>query len=131
MLFKLRRKEVPWEVVDNKAVEPVPNYYDEDKDLDIVSIGETASGTYVFHVKQLSDAAELRNAVVFARQSLMQEIAKRGYNVLLSESWNMTLYRRGKRHRVQVNYSGRPARIEGDLPPLRPPPFMQVLQDTA
>lgn len=31
MLFKFRRKEVPWEVVGSKAIEPVPTYYDEDK----------------------------------------------------------------------------------------------------
>jgi hypothetical protein len=58
----------------------------------------------------------------------------------------MTIFRRGKRHRVQVNYNGRrmssislprhkadmgsAARIVGDLPALRPPPFMQVLQDS-
>jgi hypothetical protein len=31
MLFNFRRKEIPWEVVDNKAIEPVSMYYDEDK----------------------------------------------------------------------------------------------------
>jgi len=131
MLFNFRRKEVPWEVVDSKAIEPVPMYYDEDKDFDIVSVGETDTcGTYVFHVDQLKSAADLRKTVVFARQQLLQQVGKRGFNVLLSESWNLTLYRRNKRHRVQVNYNGRPAHIAGDLPPLRPPPFMQVLQDS-
>lgn len=97
-------------------------------DLDIVSVGEVDTcGTYVFHVEQLKNAADLRNAVVFARQQLLKEVGKKGFNVLLSESWDLTIYRRGKRHRVQVNYSGRPARIDGDLPALRPPPFMQVL----
>ncbi|KAJ6574870.1 hypothetical protein B0H19DRAFT_1254514 [Mycena capillaripes] len=131
MLFNFRRKEIPWEVVDSKAIEPVPTYYDEDKDLDIVSVGEADTcGTYVFHVDHLKNAADLRNAVVFARQQLLQEVAKKGFNALLSESWNLTIFRRGKRHRVQVNYNGRPAHIVGDLPPLRPPPFMQVLQDS-
>jgi len=131
MLFHFRRKEIPWEVVDSKAVEPVHMYYDEDKDLDIESVGEVDTcGTYVFHVGQLKNAADLRNAVVFARQQLLKEVGKKGFNVLLSESWDLTIYRRGKRHRVQVNYSGRPARVVGDLPALRPPPFMQVLQDS-
>jgi hypothetical protein len=32
MLFSIRtrRKETPWEVVDSKAVEPVPMYYDDE-----------------------------------------------------------------------------------------------------
>jgi len=130
MLFHFRRKEVPWEVVDSKAIEPVSNYYDEDKELDIVSVGQADTcGTYVFHVEQLNNVATLRNAVVFAREQVLKTVAKKGFNVLLSESWNLTIYRRGKRHRVQVEYNGRPAHITGDLPALRPPPFMQVLQD--
>ncbi|KAJ7706429.1 hypothetical protein B0H17DRAFT_1002123 [Mycena rosella] len=133
MLFNFRRKEVPWEVVDSKAIEPVSMYYDEDKGayLDIVSVGDADTcGTYVFHVEQLKNAEDLRNAVVFAREQLLQNIGKKGFNVLLSESWNLTIYRRGKRHRVEVEYNGRPARVLGDLPTLRPPPFMQVLQDS-
>ncbi|KAJ7042479.1 hypothetical protein C8F04DRAFT_1207973 [Mycena alexandri] len=130
MLFHFRRKEIPWEVVGSKAIEPVHMYYDEDKELDITSMGEANTcGTYVFHVQQLKKVEELRNTVVFAKQQLLKEIGKKGFNVLLSESWDVTIYRRGKRHRVQVNYSGRPAHIVGDLPTLRPPPFIQVLQD--
>lgn len=32
MLFSIRtrRKEIPWEVVDSKAVDPVPMYYDDE-----------------------------------------------------------------------------------------------------
>ncbi|KAJ7357128.1 hypothetical protein DFH08DRAFT_475002 [Mycena albidolilacea] len=126
MVFHCRRKEIPWEVVDSRAIEPVHMYYDEDKDLDIVSVGDADTcGTYVFNVEQL----KTDDLVVFARQQLLKEVGKKGFNVLLSESWDLTIYRRGKHHRVQVSYSGRPARIDGDLPPLRPPPFMQVLQD--
>jgi hypothetical protein len=109
MLFNFRRKEVPWEVVSNKTIEPVAMYYDEDKgmrapmpnpsqvlmqrvDLDIVSVGDTNTcGTYVFNVKQLKNAADLRNAVVFARQQLLQEVGKRGFNVLLSERLDVPL----------------------------------------
>ncbi|KAF7320229.1 hypothetical protein MKEN_00807400 [Mycena kentingensis (nom. inval.)] len=90
MIFNFRRKEVPWEVVDSKAIEPVPTYYEENKDLfldlDIVSVGEADTcGTYVFQLEQ-QNAAELRSAVVFARQQLLREIGKRGFNALLSES---------------------------------------------
>ncbi|KAJ6604419.1 hypothetical protein DFH09DRAFT_898337 [Mycena vulgaris] len=133
MLFSFRRKEVPWEVVDSKAIEPVPTYYDEDKGTSISYLWAmpTCVEHYIFHVDQLKNAEDLRNAVVFARQQLLREVGKKGFNVLLSESWNMTIYRRGKRHRVQVEYNGRPARVLGDLPALRPPPFMQVLQDSA
>ncbi|KAJ7293346.1 hypothetical protein C8J57DRAFT_1042995 [Mycena rebaudengoi] len=130
MLFNFRRKEIPWEVVDSKTVEPVPVYYDQDKELDVVSVGEAdMCGTYVFEVEQLKNAAELQKLVTFARQQLFQVVSKKGFNILLLESWSLTIYRRGKRHRVQVEYNGRPARIVGDLPPLRPPPFMQVLRD--
>jgi hypothetical protein len=49
-----------------------------------MSEGDTC-GTYVFHVDQLKNVADLRNAVVFARQQLLQEVGKKGFNVLLSE----------------------------------------------
>nr|GAT47890.1 predicted protein [Mycena chlorophos] len=127
MPLSLRRKDGPvWDTVFYTDIEPVHNYYDEDKDLDVVSVAEAdASGSYTFNFGRLrNDAEDLRNAV------LLEEIGKRGYNALLSESWSMTLFRRNKRHRVAVVYSGRPARMEGDMPPLRPPPFLQLLRDS-
>lgn len=30
IMFNLRRKEIPWEVVDSEIVEPIPVYYDEE-----------------------------------------------------------------------------------------------------
>jgi hypothetical protein len=106
MLFSIRtrRKDTPWEVVDSKAVEPVPMYYDDEgtfsplppsilneslssyPDLDIVRVGETDKcGTYVFEVKHLPKDYHLRNAVFFAREQLLQEAAKTDFNVLLLE----------------------------------------------
>ncbi|RDB28516.1 hypothetical protein Hypma_015282 [Hypsizygus marmoreus] len=127
-MFNFRRKETPWEVVDSRSVEPVPMYY-EDEDLDIAVVGEADTrGTYVFEVNPAKKPLELRDAVVFARQQLLQEVIKKGYNVLLLESWHLTVYRRGKQHRVEVQYGGRPARALGKLPNRRPPPFMAVLQ---
>jgi len=126
--IRTRRKETPWEVVDSKAVEPVPMYYD-DEDLDIVHVGETDTcGTYVFEVKHLPQDAQLRHAVFFAREQLLQEAGKKNFNVLLLESWNLTLYRRGKQYRVEVKYNGRPAHALGKIPSRRPPPFIRVLE---
>jgi len=106
MLFSIRtrRKETPWEVVDSKAVEPVPMYYDDEGtlsartfsillillsaylDLDIVRVGDTDKcGTYVFEVKHFPKDGQLRNAVFFAREQLLQEAAKKDFNVLLLE----------------------------------------------
>jgi len=127
MFLKFRRKEIPWEVVDSHAVEPVPMYYD-DEDLDIVSVGDADTcGTYVFDVKRVGNP-DLRHAVVFARQQLLDEVSKKGYNVLLLESWKLTVLRRGKQNRIQVEYNGRPATAIGKIPAPRQPPFMQVLE---
>jgi len=126
-LFQTRRKETPWEVVDRKAVDPVPMYYDDDEDLDVVRVGESDTcGTFVFEVKHLPKGTHLRNAVFFAREQLLQEATKRDFNVLLLESWNLTLYRRGKQYRVEVRYNGRPAYALGKIP-RRPPPFIRIL----
>ncbi|GLB36372.1 hypothetical protein LshimejAT787_0306600 [Lyophyllum shimeji] len=120
--------ETPWEVVDSRAVDPVPMYY-EDEDLDIAVVGETDTrGTYVFEVKPGRTPPDLRRAVEFARQQLLHEVIKNGYNILLLESWQLTVYRRGKDHRIEVQYNGRPARALGKLPGRRPPPFMGVLE---
>ncbi|PPQ90447.1 hypothetical protein CVT25_014965 [Psilocybe cyanescens] len=84
MLF--RRKEIPWEVVDSKSIQPVPMYY-EDEDLDVVSVKETnVRRTYVLDVKRdARESNQLLRAVVFAREQLQQEIKRNGYNILLSE----------------------------------------------
>lgn len=56
-------------------------------DLDIVNQSDIC-GTYVFDVKKHDQSeADLRNAVVIARQQLLQEIATKGLNVLLTERW--------------------------------------------
>ncbi|KAJ3815028.1 hypothetical protein F5876DRAFT_72408 [Lentinula aff. lateritia] len=129
MFFKLRRKESPWEVAERKLVDPVLMYEEEELDLDVVNPTDIC-GTYVFDVKKHDQSeADLRNAVVIARQQLLQEIATKGLNVLLTESWNLTVYRQGKRRRIEVRYSGRPAHACGKLPLIHPPPFMELLRD--
>ncbi|KAG6911778.1 hypothetical protein DXG01_000024 [Tephrocybe rancida] len=80
-----RRKEVPWEVVNSRTVDAVPMYY-EDEDLDVAVMGESDTrGTYVFEVHSGKKAPELRKAVEFSRQQLLQEIIKKGYNILVLE----------------------------------------------
>lgn len=128
-MFKFRRREIPWEVVDSKAVDPVPLYYEyEDDDLDIVTVGKADTrGTYVFEGNRSKKNIDPRDAVVFAQQQLLKEAAKKGFNILLFESWQLTVYRRGKQQRIEVQYSGRPAHALGELPTGRSPPFMGVL----
>ncbi|KIY45341.1 hypothetical protein FISHEDRAFT_49449 [Fistulina hepatica ATCC 64428] len=129
--FRCRPKKSrirPWEVVTQASVRPVPMFYD-DEDLDIVASSDADTvGTYVFEVRHVEQPTSLQNAVVFARQQLLQEVAKKGYNILLVESWSLTLHRRGKQHRIEVQYTGRPARVSGKPPRARPPPYMGVLQ---
>ncbi|EAU93338.2 hypothetical protein CC1G_08651 [Coprinopsis cinerea okayama7 len=105
--LRFRRKELPWEVVDNKFVDPVPTYssYDE---LQIDSISDTElNGTYVFDINPSNGKAyrgihDLHRAVNFSRQQLMSEASKRGFNVLLVESWQLKILRKNKHHRIEL-----------------------------
>lgn len=125
--FVTRRQESPWEVVDSKSVEPV-SIWDDEEDLEIIYIHDTpVTRTYVFDIKKEKD---FENALSFAQQQLLQEVRTKGYNVLWHESWRVTLFRKGKKHRVEVRYSGRPACLSSDKPLLSPsPPFLGVLNE--
>ncbi|CDO72436.1 hypothetical protein BN946_scf184977.g136 [Trametes cinnabarina] len=73
-----------WEVVDSKAVEPV-SMYDEDElqELQVARVHDTTMHrTYMFDLKH---AADLPNAIVFARNKLLQEAAEKEYNIFLTE----------------------------------------------
>lgn len=104
MLFiRTRRKEAAWEVVDSESVDPVPMYYDDEGetkhklcqsftyvlaniDLDIRRVGDVdACATYIFELRQLPKRDHMRNAVLFAREQLMQSAMLERYNVLLLE----------------------------------------------
>ncbi|PFH50743.1 hypothetical protein AMATHDRAFT_60585, partial [Amanita thiersii Skay4041] len=105
-LFKFRRREDPWEVVDSKVVDPIPMFDDEDDiDIDVISDVDMV-GTYVFDVKKWGGSVEVPKALMFARQQLLQYIPKKGYNILLQEGWCVTVFRRCKQHRVEVRYVG-------------------------
>jgi len=55
-------------------------------DMDVETMSDTDTrGTYVFEVKHKASHAALQNAIVFAQQQLLKEVAKRGYNILLTE----------------------------------------------
>lgn len=131
-MFLLRRRDAPWEVVDTKEVQPVPTFYD-DEDVNIVSLSENETrGTYVFDLNKLrgassdADSLDWRKALVFARQRLLEEVQKRDYNCLLIEGWCITVLRRGKQHRLQIEYNGRGALANGKLE-VRDPPFIELL----
>ena len=108
MLFRRRRQAATsWEVVEYKIVEPVPVCDEDDEgecctwvthtprwpvtdgqyllypDLDILIVAEEdMTKSFIF---DFTKTAQAPNAVVFARQLLLQEIAKRDYNMLLTE----------------------------------------------
>lgn len=126
MFISCRRKEQPWEVVDCRAVEPVPSYHD-DEDLDVLFISKTETrGTYVFDIRSRTEQ-HLRRLVIFAQQQLLREVKKRGLNTFLTEGWTLTLLRKGKHQRVEVQYIARAAKIGKPCRHHRPPPFMGVL----
>ena len=55
-------------------------------ELDILRVGDADTcGTYVFDVKHFPKDLQFRNAVFFARQRLIEEIEKNGFNILLLE----------------------------------------------
>ncbi|EJD04365.1 uncharacterized protein FOMMEDRAFT_83102 [Fomitiporia mediterranea MF3/22] len=139
----LRRRDAPWEVVDHKSVQPVPTFYD-DEDVDIIHLSSAETrGTYVFESHSgasskrssgwasqstRSGAEHGRKALIFARQQLLREVAKKDCNVLLLEGWSLTVLRKGKRVRFEVQYSGRGALAAGK-PDIahRQPPFIELL----
>jgi hypothetical protein len=43
-MFHFRRKEIPWEVVDSKAVDPVPLYYEFEDDGVLLSCSDDQTG---------------------------------------------------------------------------------------
>ncbi|TFK76873.1 hypothetical protein BDN72DRAFT_830041 [Pluteus cervinus] len=131
-MFWLRRKEIPWELVERRTVDAVPTYYD-DEVFDVAAVGKAdAHGTYIYDLQELRKSTNIStniaDAVVFSRKQLLQRAEENGFNALLLESWEVTIYRKGKRYRLEVKYSGRPARINGKVAKHRPPPFMALLR---
>ncbi|KAG9011916.1 hypothetical protein FRB90_006940 [Tulasnella sp. 427] len=75
--------------------------------------------------------SQTREALRYARAQLLatEQLTSIGANVLLFEGWAVTHLRKGTQHRLQIRYSGRPARVSFVSPPSSPalPPFMELL----
>jgi len=122
-VFVSKKHHKPWEVVDSKAVEPVPLFEDDD-DIDIIYVHETrVVRTYVFDVRKDND---VESSLLFAQQQFIEEVQRKGYNAFWTEGWQLTLLRKAKRHRVEIKYIGQPACLTGKIEPHRPP-FLAVL----
>lgn len=63
-------------------------------DLEIVAIKETSiTRTYLLDVKHdAQQSTDLRNAVIFAREQLLQEAKKSGYNILWLERYSFPCF---------------------------------------
>ncbi|KAI0343902.1 hypothetical protein BDW22DRAFT_1103518 [Trametopsis cervina] len=119
-----RRSEAPWEVVDCGDITPVP-MWDEEDGIEVLRLLENDISFEFKH--ELRRIVDLRKAVLFARQQLMQDASGLGFNILLMEGWQYTLLRKGNRYRLDVVYRGRPAYAAGKITPQPPPPFLDVL----
>jgi len=93
--------------------------------LDVLCVSETETrGTYVFDTRSRTE--HYGRLVIFAQQQLLREVKKRGFDVLLTEGygnhrreindpdgalyfhrWTLTLLRKGKRQRAEVQYIAR------------------------
>ncbi|KAK2462090.1 hypothetical protein APHAL10511_006553 [Amanita phalloides] len=132
MLFKCRRQETPWEVVESYSVDPVP-MFEDDNDLDVKVISKSLLGrTYTFDLRTRRSTKDITDALMFARRQFIEDIKQTEYNVLLCEGWRAILYRRGKQHRVEIRYTGKPARVTGvaKIHQDPPPPYLGVLQSS-
>ncbi|KAH9890912.1 hypothetical protein C8Q73DRAFT_101146 [Cubamyces lactineus] len=122
-----QRSPEPWEVVDCRAIDPVPTY--DQKELEGMQITRVSSApmhrTYVIDLKH---EADLRQAVKCARQKLMQELSEKEYNLLLTEGWSVSHLRRGQSHRAEVRYTARPAHAVTANTRTPEPPFLAMLR---
>ncbi|KAI0824130.1 hypothetical protein BC628DRAFT_1420233 [Trametes gibbosa] len=122
------RSTDPWEVVERTAIEAVSAYSEEEiEDMQIIRVhSATVQATYTFDLKNDTD---LRRAVVFARQKLLQEAARKEYNVFLKEGWSVARLRKGKRQRAEICYTAQPAYAVTKKMRTPLPPFLAMLSE--
>ncbi|KAI0336038.1 hypothetical protein GY45DRAFT_1316074 [Cubamyces sp. BRFM 1775] len=122
-----QRSPEPWEVVECRAIDPVPTY--DQKELEGMQITRVCSApmhrTYIIDLKH---EADLQRAVKCARQKLMQEVSEKEYNLFLTEGWSISHLRRGKYHRAEVRYTARPAYAPTADARTAEPPFLAMLR---
>ncbi|KAG9314650.1 hypothetical protein JVU11DRAFT_5455 [Chiua virens] len=99
-----RQHDQPWEVVGCDTVQPVfmfyetggcasrdrrgaPSHYSFSPEVDIVRVGAyDTCRKYIFDFKRhVPDGNQCTKALLFSQQQLLQEVAKKHYNVLLKE----------------------------------------------
>ncbi|TFL06428.1 hypothetical protein BDV98DRAFT_579425 [Pterulicium gracile] len=81
-LWTLRRNDLPWEVVESVGVDPIPVCYEENGPSDI-------SRTYVFRLQNYRTREQLKGAVRFARNQLVEEVQRgeTGFDSIIHERW--------------------------------------------
>jgi hypothetical protein len=164
MVFKFRRKETPWEVVDNHSVKPVPTYFE----------GKPGRGPHFYYRLLLPNSNvarrisylrgwrsrhgwnvhlqciqrvrhdDISTGSLFLSQTTVRGGIKKGLQradsrkviyfssrekLVNSEliSWSFTILRNGQRHRAEIRYTGRPARLSGNFTNKQKPPFISTL----
>ncbi|PSR71294.1 hypothetical protein PHLCEN_2v12808 [Hermanssonia centrifuga] len=119
------RKEAPWEVVDCHAVTPI-SMWDDIEELEVVRMHDADMSFKIEHDIQRS--TDLQKVLQVARYHLMEQAFQHNFNVLLVEGWRLTLMRKGKKYRVEVVYTGRPAYAMGKDTRVPAPPFLCFLE---
>ena len=113
--------------------------------LDVARVSR--SDTSIKFMHDIYEMKDVRRVVQTARLLLMQRIQQERYNTLLSEgwaclitsvflheadklfcSWQITVYRKGNKHRVEVTYTGRAAYITTKPKTRSAPPFIDILE---
>ncbi|KAI0082233.1 hypothetical protein K474DRAFT_1655591 [Panus rudis PR-1116 ss-1] len=121
----LRRKDDPWEVVQTNDIRPTLMYDEDDAAIHVRNCSTTDQAITVLH--DINDITNIREAICATRSQLMRRLKENGFNTLLTESWQLTIYRKRKKHRVEVTYRGRPACVEGGKRDNVSPPWLDIL----
>ena len=116
--------------------------------LDVEIAHVDVSDSFAVADFDVASTSDIRKGVLLARREVLRDAARKGFNALVEEgyayvhitqalhradkfrSWQLTLLRKDGRHRVIVQYTGRPGRLYGDVP-VHPPPFIDLLRQVS